>query len=67
MARDITTFLAWAAEPRQDERKRMGIKVLMGLAVVCVPWFWYKRYIWSAIKTRVITFTPPRKPKNPIG
>eukprot|EP00241_Pyramimonas_parkeae_P010343 CAMPEP_0114246534 /NCGR_PEP_ID=MMETSP0058-20121206/12517_1 /TAXON_ID=36894 /ORGANISM="Pyramimonas parkeae, CCMP726" /LENGTH=253 /DNA_ID=CAMNT_0001359733 /DNA_START=44 /DNA_END=802 /DNA_ORIENTATION=+ len=26
MAKDVTTFLAWAAEPEHDERKLMGVK-----------------------------------------
>ena len=31
MAKDVTAFLAWAAEPYMVERKRMGIKVILFL------------------------------------
>ncbi len=28
MATDVTAFLMWAAEPKLEDRKRMGIKVI---------------------------------------
>jgi len=67
MAKDVTTFLAWASEPSHDERKRQGVKVIMMLVVFSVPWLWYKKYIWAPTKTRVVTFAPPRTPSNPVG
>lgn len=29
MAKDVTTFLQWAAEPEHDERKRLGLKAIL--------------------------------------
>ena len=29
MAKDVTTFLAWAAEPELEERHKTGVKVII--------------------------------------
>ena len=52
MAKDVTTFLAWAAEPEADERKLMGAKFIFALSLVAVQAVYYKRWIWSPIKAR---------------
>jgi len=57
MAKDVTCFLQWAAEPEHDERKLMGFRVLSVLLIAIVISGYYKRMRWSPIKTRKITFT----------
>ena len=52
MAKDVTTFLAWAAEPEADERKLMGAKFMFAMTLVAVQAVYYKRWIWSPIKAR---------------
>ena len=47
MASDVTTFLAWAAEPELETRKRMGIKVLLFLVVMSGLLYAVKRRVWS--------------------
>ena len=47
LAHDVTTFLAWAAEPEMEARKRMGIKVLIFLLVLTGMLFVVKRKIWE--------------------
>ena len=47
IATDIATFLAWAAEPELEERKRLGIKVLLFLIVLTAMMYALKRQIWS--------------------
>ena len=32
-ARDVTEFLAWASEPNMEDRKQMGVKVVLFLIV----------------------------------
>jgi len=56
MAKDVTTFLCWAAEPEHDERKRMGLKTLFLLSMMAASTFYFKRLKWSIIKTRHVTF-----------
>ena len=47
LAEDVTVFLAWAAEPEMEERKRMGIKVLLFLIVLTAMLYAVKRQVWS--------------------
>lgn len=49
MSRDVTTFLAWAAEPEMEVRKRMGIKVLLFLIVLTGMLYALKRMIWAKV------------------
>lgn len=46
-SRDIVTFLAWTASPELEERKRLGIKVILFLLVLTGMLFALKRRIWS--------------------
>ncbi|MCU0894730.1 MAG: cytochrome c1 [Rhodospirillales bacterium] len=48
-ARDVTTFLAWAAEPETEERRAMGVKVLLFLIVLTAFLYALKRKIWADV------------------
>jgi ubiquinol-cytochrome c reductase cytochrome c1 subunit len=50
MARDVTVFLAWAAEPEMEARKRMGVKVLLFLLILTGMLYAVKRKIWADVK-----------------
>jgi cytochrome c1 len=45
-AHDVVTFLEWAAEPKMEERKRLGLSVIGYLALLSVLMFWSYRRIW---------------------
>jgi len=49
MASDVTTFLAWAAEPELEARKRMGVKVLLFLVVLTGLLYAVKRKVWADV------------------
>ena len=51
-AKDVVTFLAWAAEPEADDRKLMGVKWLTALTLVLVTAVYYKRWKWAPVKSR---------------
>lgn len=56
MAKDVSTFLAWASEPEHDERKRMGMEWMGGLAILTLGMLYTKRFKWSLYKTRRLEF-----------
>ncbi|ORZ00748.1 cytochrome C1 family-domain-containing protein [Syncephalastrum racemosum] len=56
MAKDVCTFLAWAAEPEHDERKKMGMKATVILSGLFLMSIWLKRFKWAPIKTRKIVY-----------
>jgi len=49
MAHDVTQFLGWAAEPKLEERKGMGVKVFLFLVVLTGLTFAFKRKIWADV------------------
>ncbi|XP_058688370.1 cytochrome c1, heme protein, mitochondrial [Poecile atricapillus] len=60
IAKDVCTFLRWAAEPEHDHRKRMGLKMLL-LSGLLVPLLYYlKRHKWSVLKSRKMIYRPPQ-------
>jgi ubiquinol-cytochrome c reductase cytochrome c1 subunit len=56
MAKDVAIFLNWCAEPEHDERKLQGFKYLTVLSMILVVTGYYKRFRWSTLKTRKISY-----------
>jgi ubiquinol-cytochrome c reductase cytochrome c1 subunit len=48
-AKDVANFLMWAAEPKLDARKHMGVKVMLFLIVLALMLYAVKRKVWAAI------------------
>jgi ubiquinol-cytochrome c reductase cytochrome c1 subunit len=57
MAKDVTTFLAWASEPEHDDRKLMGLKFVGAVGIGLLLVGFYKKFMWSSLKTRKIWYT----------
>jgi ubiquinol-cytochrome c reductase cytochrome c1 subunit len=49
MARHVSTFLAWAAEPELEARKRIGVKTLLFLLVLTGMLYAVKRKVWADV------------------
>lgn len=49
MSHDLTTFLAWTAEPTLMARKSLGLKVMLYLFVLTIMFYAVKRRIWAKI------------------
>lgn len=54
MAKDVATFLHWAAEPEHDERKKSGIKAVILFSTLLVISVYIKRFKFGTIKNRKI-------------
>jgi cytochrome c1 len=48
-AKDVAAFLMWAAEPKLDERKRIGFRVIAFLIVFAGLLYFVKRKIWANV------------------
>ena len=49
MAKDVTTFLTWTAEPHLETRHKMGVKVLIFLTIFSLLVYLSMKRIWSRI------------------
>lgn len=54
MAKDVTTFLSWTAEPELDERKKMGLQAVVILSTMTAISLYVKRAKWVGLKNRKI-------------
>ena len=53
MAKDVTTFLSWAAEPELEERHRTGVKVIIYLILLTTLVYLSMKKIWSRVDTEI--------------
>ena len=53
MAKDVTTFLAWSAKPKLEERHKFGFRVLSYLIILTILVYFSMKKIWSRIETKV--------------
>ncbi len=49
MARDVTTFLTWSAEPTLEARHKMGVKVIIFLIIFTILIYLSMKRLWSRI------------------
>ena len=53
MAKDVTTFLAWAADPHLEARHKMGVKVLIFLIILTGLVYLSMKRLWSRVDPEV--------------
>jgi len=49
LAEDVTVFLKWAAEPELEERKKLGVKVILFFIIFGVFVFFSKKRLWKKV------------------
>jgi len=53
MAKDITTFLMWSAEPHLETRHKTGFRVIVYLIILSVLVYLTMKKIWSRVETKI--------------
>ncbi|MET0157406.1 MAG: cytochrome c1 [Methyloceanibacter sp.] len=54
-ARDVSAYLMWAAEPKLEERHKLGARVMIFLLVFVVIMYLAKRAVWARLHRRDAT------------
>jgi ubiquinol-cytochrome c reductase cytochrome c1 subunit len=49
-ARDVAAFLMWTAEPKLDQRKRLGFEAMIFLAVFAILLYLTKKRVWGGVE-----------------
>ena len=52
IAKDVTTFLVWAADPHLEARHRMGFKVFFYLIILLTLVYFSKKKVWSGFGSK---------------
>ena len=53
MAKDVTSFLAWAAEPHLEARHKIGFRALIYLLIMTILVYFSMKKLWSRIESKV--------------
>ena len=53
-SQDVAAFLMWAAEPKLDQRKAMGLRVMVFLIIFASLLFFIKKRIWADVGGDVV-------------
>ncbi len=53
MAKDITTFLMWSAEPHLETRHKTGFRVIVYLIILTILVYFTMKKIWSRVETKI--------------
>ena len=64
MAKDVSAFLAWTAEPRLENRHRAGLATLIFLIIATVLSYMAYQNIWHGGASRRVRHTGPLDPEN---
>ncbi len=52
MSHDVANFLQWAAEPEMQERKSMGVRVLIFVGILGIMMWFANKAVWSHLKKK---------------
>jgi len=50
MASDVTQFLAWAADPKLEQRKSLGLMTMIYLLILSILLFFSYKRVWKNVK-----------------
>ena len=50
MAMDVATFMYWAAEPKMEQRKQMGLKVIIFMTILTIMLYFVNKSVWKKVK-----------------
>ena len=53
MAKDVTSFLMWTAEPHLEQRHKTGFRAIVYLIILTVLVYYSMKKIWSRVETNV--------------
>ena len=53
MAKDVTTFLMWSAEPHLETRHKTGFRVIVYLIILSILVYLTMKKIWSRVESKV--------------
>ena len=50
ISKDVSSFLAWTAEPELEERKSLGVKTIFFLVLLTIMLLGVKRKVWKDVE-----------------
>ena len=53
MAKDVTTFLSWTAEPHLEERHKIGFRAIVYLIIITILVYFSMKKIWSRVESEI--------------